>query len=51
VHALVTEDDQDHDHKAQKETESEGNEAWIEIEKAIVIGDKKEEGTRRSLQF
>lgn len=38
------EDDQDHDHKAQKETESEGNEAWIEIEKAIVIGDKKEEG-------
>ena len=45
MYALVTEDDQDHDHKAQNETETAGDEAWIEIAKGIVVGDKKEEGT------
>lgn len=51
MHALVAEDDQDHDHKVQNETETAGDEALIEIEKGIVIGNKKEEGRRKSLQF
>lgn len=51
MHLLLTEDDQDHDHKAQNKTETAGDEARIEIEEGIVIEDKKEEGRRKSLQF
>ena len=53
VRALVAGDDQDHvhDHKVQNETEAAGDEAQKEIEKRIVIGNKKEEGRGKSLQF
>lgn len=51
MHLLLTEDDQDHDHKAQNKTETAGDEARMEIEEGIVIEDKKEEGRRKSLQF
>ena len=55
VHALVAEDDQDHDHdhdhKVQNGSEVAGNEARIEKEKGMVMGNKKEEGKHKSLQF
>ena len=53
MHALVAEDDQDHDHdhKVQNGTEAAGDEARIEKEKGMVMGNKKEEGKHKAYSF